>query len=95
MALRRLLRIRIKLGQFDPPSKVGYNQLKDESWVEGPANLMKAREVARQSICMYKNKNNVLPIGKSSVKTIAVIGPQASDGELLLGNYGWMFFLSE
>ncbi len=44
-----------------------------------------ALEVAEKSIILLKNKNNLLPLDSSKVKTIAVIGPNAD--RLLFGGY--------
>jgi len=43
-------------------------------------------QTARESIVLLKNAG-VLPLNKASLKTIAVIGPNADDDLVLLGNY--------
>ena len=44
-------------------------------------------EAARRSIVLLKNENDFLPLNKSAIKTIAVIGPNANSREALVGNY--------
>lgn len=86
LAFRRLYRTKFMLGFFDPPLDVAYNNITTAS-VEGSAHLNLSRMVAQDSICLYKNENNALPLDPSTVKVIAVIGPQAIDPSLLPGNY--------
>jgi len=53
---------------------------------ESPENSRLAEETARKSIVLLKNEHGALPLSKD-VGTIAVIGPNADDVEVLLGNY--------
>jgi beta-glucosidase len=85
LALRRLFTARFKLGMFDPPSMVKYAQI-PYSVNESPAHRQLALETARKSIVLLKNEAHTLPLSKS-LKTVAVIGPDADDAEILLGNY--------
>eukprot|EP01084_Bolivina_argentea_P317675 550826_1 len=89
LAFKRLFRTRFMLGFFDPPLDVAYNNItvNYDGGVQGDHHLQLAREVAQDSICMYKNDNNALPLNKKDIKGIALIGPQATQGNLLLGNY--------
>ena len=84
-SVRRLLLARFKLGMFDPPSIVPYAQI-PYSVNDSPAHRELALETARKSIVLLKNENHALPLSKS-LKTIAVIGPDADDVGVLLGNY--------
>ena len=84
-ALRRLLVARFKLGMFDPPSMVKYAQI-PYSVNDSPAHRALALETARKAVVLLKNENHALPLSKS-IKTLAVIGPDANDVEVLLGNY--------
>ncbi len=84
-ALARLLRARFRLGMFDPPSMVKYAQI-PYSVNDSPAHRQLALETARKSIVLLKNEGGALPLSKS-LKTMAVIGPNADDPEVLLGNY--------
>ncbi len=53
---------------------------------DSPAHRQLALETARKSIVLLKNEGQTLPLSKA-LKTIAVIGPDADDAEILLGNY--------
>ncbi len=92
IAFARLFRIRIMLGQFDPPTMVKYNYYGNDSSVEGNAHMEYSREVAAKSVCLYKNANNVLPLYIDNIKSLVVIGPQGIGTNLLLGNYGLSVF---
>ncbi|MFA6457411.1 MAG: glycoside hydrolase family 3 C-terminal domain-containing protein, partial [Bacteroidota bacterium] len=83
ISLRRVLEARMRLGMFDPPSIVPYSKLNDYDTKE---NQWTALEAVRKSIVLLKNKENVLPLSKR-IKTVAVLGPNANDVEVLLGNY--------
>jgi len=84
-SLRRLLLARFRLGMFDPRSMVKYAQI-PYSVNDSPAHRQLALETARKSIVLLKNENHSLPLNKS-LKTIAVIGPNANDFDALTGNY--------
>ena len=84
-ALGRLLLARFKLGMFDPPEMVKYAQI-PYSVNDSQAHRELAVETARKSIVLLKNESHALPL-KKSIKTLAVIGPNADDAEVLLGNY--------
>ncbi len=83
-ALRRLFTARVRLGLFDPPGDVPFNKI-PLSAVGAPEHRRLALQVARESIVLLKN-DGVLPL-KPSVKTIAVIGPNAESMVSLEGNY--------
>jgi beta-glucosidase len=84
-SVRRLLTIRFRLGMFDLPSMVKYARI-PYSVNDSPAHRALALEAARKSIVLLKNDNHTLPLAKS-IKTIAVIGPNADDEDALTGNY--------
>jgi beta-glucosidase len=84
LSLKRLLRARFRLGMFDPPEMVKYAQI-PYSVNDSPAHRELALETARKSIVLLKN-DHILPLSKS-LKTVAVIGPNADDLDVLLGNY--------
>ena len=48
--------------------------------------IAKALDMARKSIVLLKNKNNMLPLDKN-IKKIAVVGPNAADSTMLWANY--------
>jgi len=85
VAVKRLFTARFKLGMFDPVERVEYAQI-PYSVNNNPAHNTLAREAARESIVLLKNENKMLPLSKS-IKTVAVIGPNADDVQSLWGNY--------
>ncbi len=83
-AVRRVLRVKFKLGLFDDPYRYSNPELVKE--IDFAAHRAVARDVAKKSIVLLKNENNLLPI-KPSVKNIAVIGPLANDKDTPIGNW--------
>ncbi|HXH50901.1 MAG TPA: glycoside hydrolase family 3 C-terminal domain-containing protein [Terriglobia bacterium] len=83
-AVKRLFTARMRLGMFDPPADVPFNQI-PMSVVNSPAHRQLALRAARESMVLLKN-NGILPL-KPSVKTIAVIGPNAESLPAIEGNY--------
>ncbi len=84
-ALARLFRARFRLGMFDPPDRVPYAAIGPEV-NDSREHRALAREAAVKSIVLLKNDRGLLPLGPK-VRRIAVIGPNANDVEVLLGNY--------
>ena len=78
--MRGSFRVMIKLGLLDPPEMVSYTKIK-----EGPApwtrdeNKLLARQVTREAVVLLKNKNNLLPLDKAKLKSIAVVGQRSGD----------------
>ena len=83
--LKRLFIARFRLGMFDPPAAVAFNQI-PFSEDDSPQHRQLALRAARESIVLLKNQNGVLPF-KANVKTLAVIGPNAESLAALEGNY--------
>ena len=84
-SVKRLFTARMKLGMFDPPSQVPYSRIPD-SVIDGPEHRRLALRAARESIVLLKNQRNFLPL-RRSIKSLAVIGPNADDMGVLRGNY--------
>jgi beta-glucosidase len=84
-ALHRLFRARFQLGMFDPPSSFPYGQI-PFSEVNSPEHRRLSLQAARESIVLLKNQDHALPL-KSSISSIAVIGPTAEYVQSLQGNY--------
>lgn len=82
-AVHRLFMTRFKLGMFDPDSSVPYASLPLDS-VGSAQHLALAQQASEKSLVMLKN-NGLLPL-KSGIK-VAVIGPNADNMDVLLGNY--------
>lgn len=72
-AVARVLRVKFLLGLFDHPF---VDEKLDTTVRRSPAHLQLSLEVARQSMCLLKNENNLLPL-KKDLSRIAVIGPNA------------------
>ncbi len=71
-----MLRVRFRLGEFDPPGMVPYTKLGKEE-IDSPAHRQLALRAARESIVLLTNRDNFLPLDPAAIKTIAVIGPFA------------------
>ncbi|MCS7283625.1 MAG: glycoside hydrolase family 3 C-terminal domain-containing protein [Anaerolineae bacterium] len=84
-AVRRLFRARFRLGMFDPPEKVPYAQI-PHTVVSSGRHRELALQAARESIVLLKNEGNLLPLPRD-LRAIAVVGPNADDVRVLLGNY--------
>jgi len=82
-AVRRILRIKFKLGLFDNPYR-GCTEAREKENILNKKNLETARDVARKSIVLLKNENNILPL-KKDISSIAVIGPLADSKKDMLG----------
>lgn len=84
----RLLEGRFDLGEMDDPSLVEWSKI-PYSAMSTKASAQLSLEMARQTIVLLQNKNNILPLKKNAVK-IAVIGPNADDAPMMWGNYNGM-----
>ena len=80
-AVSRVLRVKFLLGLFDHPF---IDETLDLNVRRSQEHLDLSLEVARQSMCLLKNRNNLLPL-KKDLKRIAVIGPNANIARL--GDY--------
>lgn len=78
----RLFTTRYLLGLFDGSEydAIPYTE------VESPEHLALAEKAAQESLVLLKN-NGILPLEKSKIKTIGVIGPNANSRAALVGNY--------
>ncbi len=84
-SLMRVLIGRFDLGEMDDDANVPWAQI-SPSILNNEKHRQLALEMARETMTLLQNKNNVLPLSKS-VKKIAVIGPNANDKPMLWGNY--------
>jgi len=89
-AVKRLLRSRLRLGMFDPPALLPYQNI-DRTAVASPAHLELAEKAAREGMTLFINKmvgtTPALPLKLSSMKKVAVLGPNANASYILLGSY--------
>lgn len=86
-SLRRVLKVRFPLGEFDPPEMVPYNKISPAIIDSAPHRELTLR-TARESIVLLTNRNDFLPLDKSKIKTIAVIGPHADMALMGIGYTG-------
>jgi beta-glucosidase len=84
-SVSRLFMARMRLGMFDSTDRVRWAQIPFNS-LDQPSHRDLAREVARESIVLLRNQGGVLPLRKD-LHTLAVIGPNADQPGVLLGNY--------
>ena len=84
-AVTRLFLARFKLGMFDPPDSVPFARI-PIAVLDQPSHRALARQVARESIVLLKNTSAALPLRKN-LGRLAVIGPNADQAVVLLGNY--------
>ncbi len=83
-AVRRHLKIKFELGLFDNR----YIRVDEVTKVfETKEQRELAREIGRESIVLLKNNNNLLPLNKGDLKSIALIGPNAASTRNVLGDY--------
>ena len=85
-AVTRLMLTRMKLGLFDtaenvPYTNIGFHQNDCQEHREF------ALEVSKKTLVLLKNENNLLPLDRNTISSIAVIGPNANSREALTGNY--------
>jgi beta-glucosidase len=80
-AVRRVLRIKYRLGLFDHPYT---DEAREPQSLLRPESLSLARQIAARSMVLLKNDRSALPLDKS-VRSIAVIGPLADDRRAPLG----------
>jgi len=81
----RLLEGRFDLGEMDDPALVEWSKI-PYSVMDCKEHRQRALDMARQTIVLLQNKNDVLPLRKNKER-IAVIGPNADDEPLMWGNY--------
>ncbi|MCJ7551551.1 MAG: glycoside hydrolase family 3 C-terminal domain-containing protein, partial [Anaerolineae bacterium] len=84
-AVKRLFTARFRLGMFDPPERVPWAQIPIEV-NDSAEHRALALKMAQESIVLLKNAGGFLPLDKT-LKKIAVVGPNADDPVVLLGNY--------
>jgi beta-glucosidase-like glycosyl hydrolase len=88
LALTNMFTVRMRLGEFDPKSKVPYAGIRPNI-INDPAHNDLAIEVATKTPVLLKNNivaktgRKALPLEADEIRKIAVIGPQADRVELL------------
>lgn len=84
-SVKRVLKARFELGEMDDPSKVSWTKI-PFSVVASAAHDSLALKIARESMTLLLNKQNVLPLKRGNL-TVAVMGPNAKDSVMMWGNY--------
>lgn len=84
-SVKRVLKARFDLGEMDDPSKVSWTKI-PFSVVASAAHDSLALKMARESMTLLLNKQNVLPLKRGNL-TVAVMGPNAKDSVMMWGNY--------
>jgi beta-glucosidase len=82
-AVRRILRVKFRLGLFDKPYA---DEARERAQILSAENMAAAREVAGRSMVLLKNERETLPLSKQA-RTIALIGPLADDPKALIGSW--------
>jgi beta-glucosidase len=81
--IKGTLRVFIRLGLLDPPGKSPYAEIGKDTTQTEPWNTQKNRDAVRlatqKSVVLLKNNENLLPIDKTKIKSIAIIGPRANE----------------
>jgi beta-glucosidase len=85
-AVVRLMTTRLRLGMFESESAVPYART-PYSVVDAPEHRALALEASARSLVLLKNERSLLPLSRERIATLAVIGPNADNREMLLGNY--------
>lgn len=84
-AVRRILRVKFELGLFDDPYKY-CDEKREKETIGKPEFQEGVLDMAKKSIVLLKNENNLLPLAKEG-KKIAVIGALANDKTSPLGSW--------
>ncbi|AHW60590.1 beta-glucosidase [Draconibacterium orientale] len=85
VSVKRLFMTRMKLGMFDPEGIAPYSDI-PMSVVESKGNKEHALKMARESMVLLRNNKKFLPLSPK-IKKVLVMGPNANNEEILLGNY--------
>src|SRR5579885_1480239 len=86
-AVLPILEAKIRLGLFEHPY---IDESKIDEVMNRPDHVEAARKAVQQSVVLLRNEQNLLPLDKSKLKSIAVIGPLAADENDLLDMWGAM-----
>lgn len=87
-AVVRLLEARFALGEMDDPEQVAWTKI-PFSVVASAAHDSLALDIARKSMTLLQNKDDILPLKRGGL-TVAVMGPNANDSVMQWGNYNGM-----
>ncbi|NGM65521.1 xylan 1,4-beta-xylosidase [Sphingobacterium sp. SGR-19] len=85
VSVRRLLLARFRLGEMDDPAQVPWSNIPYDV-VASAAHDSLALDMARKSMTLLLNKDDILPLKRGDL-TLAVVGPNANDSIMQWGNY--------
>ena len=77
-AVKNVLRVKFKLGLFDAPY---VDENLDKKVYHSGEHQQLAKEVGLESIVLLKNEDQVLPLAKDEIKSIAVLGDLANNAK--------------
>ena len=77
-AVFRVMRVRFRLGEFDPADRNPYRKI-PITVLNSPEHRALSLKASRESIVLLKNENNLLPLDRTKIKKIAILGPLASE----------------
>jgi beta-glucosidase len=84
-AVRRILRVKFELGLFEDPYRY-LDEEREKNIIGSKENHEAVLDMAKKSIVLLKNENNILPLKKKG-QNIALIGPLADDKNSPLGSW--------
>jgi beta-glucosidase len=84
--VKEVLAVKFWLGLFDHPYVI--NTALADQVVHNEEAKQLAFKAAKESIVLLKNADNLLPIDKNNIQTVAIIGPNAKEEKSLLSRYG-------
>lgn len=86
VSVRRLLRARFALGEMDDDSVVSWSRIPTDI-IDCPEHRALALRMARETMTLLQNRNNILPLRREDAARIVVMGPNAADTVMQWGNY--------
>ncbi|KAL0751923.1 hypothetical protein Bca101_033926 [Brassica carinata] len=86
-ALLNLFAVQLRLGLFDGNPKQGRYAKLGSNDICSSSHRELALEAARQGIVLLKNDHKLLPLKKSNVSSLAIIGPMANNISSMGGTY--------
>lgn len=84
--VRDVLRVKFRMGLFDNPYSV--NPTDADKYVGADKNPDFVKDMQRQSLVLFKNENNLLPLDKKVIKNVLVTGPLADEDNFMQSRYG-------
>ena len=86
VSVRRLLRARFALGEMDDDRVVPWSRI-PTSVIDCPEHRALALRMARETMTLLQNRDNLLPLRREDAAQIVVMGPNAADSIMQWGNY--------